>query len=44
MHRATEDQMLVYLAEGEINNTRWASTQPDWIAVWYNSWLEILRA
>lgn len=43
MPRAIEDPILAYTAEGEINQIQWASTQPDWIAICYNSCLEILR-
>lgn len=43
MPRAIEDPLLAYTAEGEINQIQWASTQPDWIAICYNSCLEILR-
>ncbi|UYV67327.1 DCAF7 [Cordylochernes scorpioides] len=43
MPRAIEDPILAYTAEGEINQIQWASTQPDWIAICYNNFLEILR-
>ena len=43
MPRAIEDPILAYTAEGEINNVKWASNQPDWIAISYNQSVEILR-
>ena len=43
MPRAIEDPILAYTAGGEINQIQWSSTQPDWIAICYNSCLEILR-
>lgn len=43
MSRAIEDPILAYTAGGEINQIQWSSTQPDWIAICYNSCLEILR-
>jgi WD repeat-containing protein 68 len=41
--RAIEDPILAYTAEGEINQVQWSSTQPDWIGICYNNFLEILR-
>ena len=41
--RAIEDPILAYTAEGEINQVQWSCTQPDWIAICYNNFLEILR-
>uniref|UniRef100_A0A3P9CBI0 Ddb1 and cul4 associated factor 7 n=2 Tax=Maylandia zebra TaxID=106582 RepID=A0A3P9CBI0_9CICH len=32
----SDDPILAYTAEGQINNVQWASTQPDWIAICYN--------
>lgn len=43
MPRAIEDPILAYTADGEINQIQWASTQPDWIGICYNTSLEILR-
>lgn len=43
MPRAIEDPILAYTAAGEINQIQWSSTQPDWIAICYNSSMEILR-
>ncbi|THD21636.1 WD repeat-containing protein 68 [Fasciola hepatica] len=43
MPRAIEDPILAYTAAGEINQIQWSSTQPDWIAICYNSAMEILR-
>jgi len=43
MPRAIEDPILAYTAEGEINNVKWATNQPDWIAISYNKSVEILR-
>ncbi|KAJ6225013.1 hypothetical protein RDWZM_003558 [Blomia tropicalis] len=41
--RSIEDPILAYQASGEINQIHWSSSQPDWIAICYNSSLEILR-
>jgi len=41
--RAIEDPILAYTADGEINQVQWSCTQPDWIAICYNNFLEILR-
>ena len=43
MPRPIEDPILAYSSEGEINQIQWASTQPDWIAIGYNNFMEILR-
>lgn len=43
MPRAIEDPILAYTAEGEINQVQWSTTQPDWIAICFNNFLEILR-
>jgi WD repeat-containing protein 68 len=41
--RAIEDPILAYTADGEINQVQWSCTQPDWISICYNNYLEILR-
>ena len=38
-----DDPILAYSAEGEINNLKWSSAQPDWIAIAFNRKLQILR-
>eukprot|EP01100_Stratorugosa_tubuloviscum_P009618 TRINITY_DN402_c0_g2_i1.p1 TRINITY_DN402_c0_g2~~TRINITY_DN402_c0_g2_i1.p1 ORF type:complete len:331 (-),score=131.87 TRINITY_DN402_c0_g2_i1:80-1072(-) len=38
-----EEPILAYNAEGEINQLQWSSTQVDWIAIAFDSKLEILR-
>ena len=43
MPKAIEDPILAYSAEGEINQVQWSTTQPDWIAICFNNFLEILR-
>ena len=43
MPRPIEGPILAYSSEGEINQIQWASTQPDWIAIGYNNFMEILR-
>ncbi|CAF4637299.1 unnamed protein product, partial [Rotaria magnacalcarata] len=43
MPRAIEDPILAYTAEGEINQVQWSTTQPDWIGICFNNFLEILR-
>ena len=43
MPRAIEDPILAYTADGEINQVQWSTTQPDWIAICFNNFLEILR-
>ncbi|XP_044538780.1 DDB1- and CUL4-associated factor 7-like [Gracilinanus agilis] len=41
---AAEDPILTYTANGEINNVQWASANhPDWIAICYKNFLELLR-
>ena len=41
--RAIEDPILAYSADGEINQVQWSCSHPDWIAICYNQFLEILR-
>jgi WD repeat-containing protein 68 len=41
--QSVEDPILAYTSEGEINQVQWSCTQPDWIAICYNTFLEILR-
>ena len=43
MAHKTEDPILAYVADGAINQVQWASTQPDWIAICFNDFLEVLR-
>ena len=43
MPKAIEDPILAYTADGEINQVQWSTTQPDWIAICFNNYLEILR-
>ncbi|XP_027719105.1 DDB1- and CUL4-associated factor 7-like [Vombatus ursinus] len=40
---AVEDPILTYTAKGEINNVQWSASQPDWIAICYKNFLELLR-
>ena len=37
------DPILAYTAEGEINQLRWSAAQPDWVAIAYDSSMQILR-
>lgn len=41
--RAIEEPIMAYVSEGEINQIKWTLPHPDWIAISYNSSLEILR-
>ena len=41
--RTIEDPILAYNASAEINQIHWSTAQPDWIAICYNNFLEILR-
>ncbi|KAL3312753.1 ddb1 and cul4 associated factor 7 [Cichlidogyrus casuarinus] len=41
--RDIEDPILAYTAAGEINQIKWSSAQPEWIAICYNNCLELLR-
>lgn len=43
MPKAIEDPILAYTADGEINQVQWSTTQPDWISICFNNYLEILR-
>ncbi|CAF4542394.1 unnamed protein product, partial [Rotaria sp. Silwood2] len=43
MPKTIEDPILAYTADGEINQVQWSTTQPDWIAICFNNFLEILR-
>jgi hypothetical protein len=36
-----EDPILAYTAEGEINQLRWSSAQPDWVAIAFDSSLQV---
>jgi len=35
------DPILAYTAEGEINNMKWCSSQPDWVSIVYKDVLQI---
>ena len=41
--RAIEEPILAYTAGGEINQVHWPSSQPDWVSITYNNFLELLR-
>jgi len=41
--KPVEDPILAYTAEGEINQLQWSSSQSDWIAIAFNSQIQILR-
>ena len=43
MPQPIEVPILAYIAEGEINQVQWSSTQSDWIAICYRDNVEILR-
>lgn len=43
MPQPIEVPILAYVAEGEINQVQWSSTQSDWIAICYRDNVEILR-
>lgn len=38
-----EEPLLGYKAEGRINAMSWSSAHPDWIAIAYSNYLELLR-
>ena len=37
------DPILAYKADGEINQLQWSSEQPSWIAISFDTKLQILR-
>jgi WD repeat-containing protein 68 len=41
--RPVEDPILAYNADGEVNNLQWSSCQPDWVAIAFSEYLQILR-
>ena len=37
------DPILAYCADGEVNQLKWSSVQPDWVAITFDSSMQILR-
>jgi DDB1- and CUL4-associated factor 7 len=40
---ALSDPILAYCADGEINQLKWSTVQPDWVAISFDSSMQILR-
>lgn len=41
--RAVEDPILAYKAGAEVNQLQWSTAQPDWVAITFESTMQILR-
>ena len=37
------DPILAYCADGEVNQLKWSGVQPDWVAITFDSSMQILR-
>lgn len=43
MPKPIEDPILAYTAGGEINQLQWSTIHPDWVAIGFDSKMQILR-
>uniref|UniRef100_A0A6U2BML3 Uncharacterized protein n=1 Tax=Hemiselmis andersenii TaxID=464988 RepID=A0A6U2BML3_HEMAN len=41
--RAVEDPILAYKAGAEVNQLQWSSAQPDWVAIGFESTMQVLK-